>query len=70
MSIPARSIHYRGYDIAAAGQSCTLYLAGAIVEHFAHDYDFLDISHDLVLALLIGEAYERVDQHISERRYA
>lgn len=70
MSIHARSAQYRGYDIVAAGQACDIYLAGASVEHFAHDYHCLDISPDLVLAMLIGEACERVDQHVAERRYA
>jgi hypothetical protein len=70
VSIHARSTQYRGYEIVAVGQACDIYLASANVEHFTHDYRGLDISPDLVLALLIGEACERVDQHVADRRYA
>jgi hypothetical protein len=62
-SVPntCRSEHYRGYCIVAAGEVCNIRYGESHIDCFSRKYLRLDIPPDLVLAMLIDEAQERID---------
>lgn len=61
--MPSKSLceSYRGYQIIAAGEACEIYDDNVRINRFARNYLCMDVPAELVLALLIDEAEERVD---------
>ena len=52
---------YRGYQIVATGEACEVLRDNGRIDRFAREYLRLDVPAELVLALLIDEAEERID---------
>lgn len=61
--MPSKSMceNYRGYQIIATNEACEIYDDNVRINYFARSYLCMDIPAELVLALLIDEAEERVD---------
>ncbi|RDS86206.1 hypothetical protein [Dyella psychrodurans] len=53
--------NYRGYQIIAIGEACEVLHDQGRIDHFARKYLRLDVPAELVLALLVDEAEERID---------
>lgn len=61
--MPSNSMceNYRGYQIIATGEVCEVLHDQGRIDRFARKYLRRDVPAELVLALLIDEAEERID---------